>query len=116
MRHVDQKAPLRAEGGQGLDQVVGQSVVARLGRQLGAFPALGLGQLAFGRPHAEQCVAGGRLRLSDVPQFVSCGIALGAQAMAELILAVEAVQFGEIELGVVVFDEGVPFAAFGQPA
>ncbi|MNH01781.1 hypothetical protein D3C79_610050 [compost metagenome] len=116
LRHIDQQAPLRGEGGQGLDQVVGQAVVARLGRQLGALPALGLGQLALGRPHAEQRVAGGRLRLADVPQFVGRGKTFGAQAVAELVLAIEAVQFGEVELGVVVLDEGVPFAAFGQPA
>ncbi|MCY1426199.1 hypothetical protein D9M71_420150 [compost metagenome] len=113
LRHVDQQAPLRAEGGQGIDQVVGQAIVARLGRQLGALPALGLGQLAFGRPHAEQRVARGRLRLADVPQFVGGGVALGTQAVAELVLAVEAVQFGEVELGVVVLDEGVPLATFG---
>lgn len=56
------------------------------------------------------------MRFADVPQFLRGGKAFGAQAMGELILAVEAVQFGEVELGVVVLDEGVPLAAFGQPA
>ncbi len=116
LRHIDQQAALRAEGGEPLHQAAGQAVVARLGRQLGAVPALGLGELAFGSPHAEQGVAGGRLRLAHVPQLVGVGIAFGALAVAQFVLAIEAVQLGEVELGVVVLDEGVPLAAFGQPA
>jgi hypothetical protein len=76
------------------------------GRPAWRAPSVWLGQLAFGGPHAEQRVAGGRLRFADVPQFVGGGVAFGAQAVAELVLAVEAVQFGEVELGVVVLDEG----------
>ncbi|MNO83442.1 hypothetical protein D3C76_747500 [compost metagenome] len=114
--HIDQQATTGGEGGQAIDQAVGQWVVARLGGELGALPALLFGQLAFGGPHAKQSVTGCRLRLAGQPELVGVGVAFGLLVVADLVLRVEAVQFGEIHLGVVVLDEGRPVAAFRQPA
>ncbi len=54
--------------------------------------------------------------LAHVPQFFGGGIAFGAQVVAELVLAVEAVELSEIELGIVVFDKGVPVTPIGEHA
>ena len=75
-----------------------------------------LGQLAFGGPLPEQGVAGGRLGFAHQPQFFGAGIAFSLEVVADLVLAIEAIQFGEIELGVVILDEGCPVATLGQPA
>ncbi|MCY1361197.1 hypothetical protein D9M69_478560 [compost metagenome] len=94
----------------------GQAVIARLGGQLGALPALGLGELAAVAPHLEQHVAGVRLRFAYQPELLGGGVTLGFLAVAQLVLAVQAVQLGEVHLRVVVVDEGLPLAALGQPA
>ncbi|MNF74132.1 hypothetical protein D3C84_561570 [compost metagenome] len=116
LRHLQHELSLGAQARHGLHQVLGQAVVAGLGRQLGAFPAQLLGQLALGAPHAEEYVAGFRLRLAHQPELLRRGIAFVLHAVLELVLAEQAVQFGEVELGVVVVGEGLPFAALGEPA
>ncbi|MCY1221115.1 hypothetical protein D9M72_331590 [compost metagenome] len=96
--------------------MLGQAVIARFGGQLGTLPAQLLGQLAFGAPHAEQHVAGVGLGLAHQPELPGGGIAFLLHPVLELILAEQAIQLGEVELGVVVVGEGLPFAALGQPA
>ncbi|MNN21316.1 hypothetical protein D3C81_1346330 [compost metagenome] len=116
LRHVDQQAALGCQGVEAFDQGVGQRIVAGLRSQLGALPAFLLGQLAFASPAIEQRIAGCRLRLADQPEFFCAGIAFGALAMAELVLTIKAVQFGEVQFWIVVLGEGRPVTALGQPA
>ncbi|MCY1523885.1 hypothetical protein D9M68_587990 [compost metagenome] len=116
LRHLHHELSLGAQARHGLHQVFGQAIVAGLRGQLGAFPAQLLGQLALRAPHAEEHVAGFRLRLAHQPELLRRGVAFGLHAVLELVLAEQAVQFGEVELGVVVVGEGLPFAALGEPA
>ncbi|MNZ71710.1 hypothetical protein D3C78_900760 [compost metagenome] len=113
---LDHQLALAAEGWQAPRQGGGQSVVALLGGELEALPDALFSQLTVRLPVAEQRVAGVRLRLADQPQALGGGVAFGFLSVGELVLAVEAVQFGEIHLRVVVVDEGLPVAAFRRPA
>ncbi|MCY1426330.1 hypothetical protein D9M71_421480 [compost metagenome] len=56
------------------------------------------------------------MRLAHKPELFGIGKAFGAIALADLVLRVEAVKLGEVELGVVIFDEGLPLATICQPA
>ena len=116
LRRIEHQLALLAEVGQALDQVAGQAVVARLGGQLGALPAAILIELAIGAPGAEQRVAGLGLGFADQPQLLGGDPGFGFHALFVQVLAIQAVQFGEVELGVVVVGEGLPLAALGQPA
>ncbi len=105
-----------AEGGQGFHQAVGQRVVARFGGELGAIPDLLFSELAVSRPLPEGDIAGRRLGLAGHPQFFGGLVAFRFQVVGELELAMQAVEFDEIELGVVVLFKGLPVATLGQPA
>ncbi|MNP18887.1 hypothetical protein D3C76_1113880 [compost metagenome] len=72
--------------------------------------------MTFGCPAVEQRVTGGRLGLAHQPEFFCRGIAFGALALNQLTLAVEAIEFGEVQLRIIVTTEGFPLAALGQPA
>ncbi|MNF82810.1 hypothetical protein D3C84_651210 [compost metagenome] len=75
-----------------------------------------LGQLPLGGPHAEQRVTGFRLGFTCQPELVGVGVTFGFEIVADLVLRVQAVQFGEIHFRIVVLDEGRPVAAVSQPA
>ncbi len=115
MRHLHQQATARCECSQAIDQAVDQRIVACLGGELGAFPALLFSQLTLGGPHAEHTIASVGLGFAGQPEFIGVGVAFSLAVMADLILRVQAVQLGEVEFGVIIFDEGRPIAAFGQP-
>ena len=116
LRYLNQQCALLGAAWQVLHQVAGQAVVARLGGQLGALPAQAFAQLAAGGPAFEQHVAGLRLGFAHQPEFFRGCIGFGCRALTEQVLAVQAIEFGEIEFWVVIIKEGLPFAAFGQPA
>ncbi|MNT26845.1 hypothetical protein D3C72_1624430 [compost metagenome] len=102
--------------GEVFGQAVGQRIVASLGCQLGALPAHLFSQLAFSCPAIKQGITGGRLGLTHQPELFSRGKAFSTLAVTQLVLAIEAVQFSEVELGIVVAGEGGPIATLGQPA
>ncbi|MNY30268.1 hypothetical protein D3C86_1643660 [compost metagenome] len=116
LRHLEQQFAVVAQGRQPLDQVAGQAIVAGFGCEFGAFPAHFFGEFAFGGPLFEQAIASIGLRLADQPEFLGAGKTLGQHAVAQLVLAVQAIQFGEVQCRVVVVDEGLPLATFCQPA
>ncbi|MCY1401875.1 hypothetical protein D9M71_170000 [compost metagenome] len=115
LRHLDQQFTLGGEGGQASGQLIGQAIVTCLGGELGALPAFLFGQLAFCGPALEQHIAGLRLRFTHKPELFGIGKAFGAVAVADLVLRVKAVKLGEVELGVVIFNERLPIATLGQP-
>ena len=82
---------------QGFYQAVGQRIIARFGGQLGAVPDFLFGQLAVSGPLAESCITGGRLGFTGQPQLLGGFVAFGFLVMGQLELAMEAVQFDEIE-------------------
>ncbi|CAM5475834.1 hypothetical protein SSTU70S_04571 [Stutzerimonas stutzeri] len=110
LRDLDEQLAVAAQARQVLAEEAGESVVAGLHRELGAFPAAFLGEPALGGPLREQHIAGFGLRFADQPEALGGGIAFG-QAAAELILAEQAVQLGEVQLRIVVLEERGPVAA-----
>ena len=65
---------------------------------------------------AKRGVTGGWLGFAGHPQFFGGLVAFSLEIVAELVLAMQAIQLDEIELGVVVLFKSLPIAAFGQPA
>ncbi len=116
LRHVHHQAALGTEGRQGFHQAVGQRVVAGLSGEFGAVPDFLFGELTIGGPLAKGGVTGGRLRFAGQPEFFGGLVAFGFQIMGELVLTMQAVQFDEIKLGVVVLFKRLPVATLGQPA
>ncbi|MNK81371.1 hypothetical protein D3C87_1011130 [compost metagenome] len=116
LRDIDQQTTARGEGGQAVDQTVGQWIVAGLSGKFGALPAFLFSELAIGCPDAEQRVTRGGLGFASQPELFSIGVPLGLMVAADLVLRIQAVQFSEVEFRVVILDEGGPVATVGEPA
>jgi len=110
-----QQGALLRQARQVFDQEGQQAEITLLGGQFGTLPTQRFTEQAFLAPALKQRIAGIVLRFADQPEFFCLGPCLRQQVGLIQVQAIQAVQLREVQRGIIVSSETLPFTAFSQP-